>query len=62
MQPEEFIEQINRKQVTAFRELFGAFYRYLVLFAIRYVKQQEEEEDIVKEVFMAVWESDNKYN
>ena len=62
MQPEEFIEQINRKQVTAFRELFGAFYRYLVLFAIRYVKQQEEAEDIVQEVFMAVWESDKKYN
>ena len=27
--------------MPAFRELFGTFYRYLVLYALRYVKQQE---------------------
>ena len=39
MLPDEFIDQINRKQMPAFRELFGTFYRYLVLYALRYVKQ-----------------------
>ena len=62
MQPEEFIDQINRKQMPAFRELFGSFYRYLVLYAMRYVRQQEVSEDIVQEVFIAIWESDKKYN
>lgn len=59
---EDFIEQLNMKQITAFRELFRAFYRYLVLYAMRYVKQQEVAEDMVQEVFMAVWESDKEYN
>ena len=35
MHPDEFIYQINRKQMPAFRELFGTFYRYLVLYALR---------------------------
>ena len=58
MLPDEFIDQINRKQMPAFRELFGTFYRYLVLYALRYVKQQEVAEDVVQEVFIAIWESD----
>ena len=62
MHPDEFIDQINRKQMPAFRELFGTFYRYLVLYALRYVKQQEVSEDVVQEVFIAIWESDKKYN
>ena len=62
MLPDEFIDQINRKQMSAFRELFGSFYRYLVLYAMRYVRQQEVSEDIVQEVFIAIWESDKKYN
>ena len=52
MQPDEFIDQINRKQMPAFRELFGTFYRYLVLYALRYVKQQEVSEDVVQEVLL----------
>ena len=48
--------------MPAFRELFGTFYRYLVLYALRYVKQQEVSEDVVQEVFIAIWESDKKYN
>ena len=54
MLPDEFIDQINRKQMPAFRELFGTFYRYLVLYALRYVKQQEVAEDVVQEVFIAI--------
>ena len=56
MLPDEFIDQINRKQMSAFRELFGSFYRYLVLYAMRYVRQQEVSEDIVQEVFIAIYE------
>ena len=42
--------------MPAFRELFGTFYRYLVLYALRYVKQQEVAEDVVQEVFIAIYE------
>lgn len=62
MIPEEFIEQINGKHIAAFRELFSVFYRYLVLYAMRYVRQQEVAEDVVQEVFVAIWESDKEYN
>ncbi len=62
MVPEKFIEQINRKETAAFRVLFGAFYRYLVLYAMRYVGRQEVAEDVVQEVFVAIWESDKEYN
>lgn len=62
MIPEEFIKQINGKHIAAFRELFSVFYRYLVLYAMRYVRQQEVAEDVVQEVFVAIWESDKEYN
>ena len=62
MHLDEFIDQINRKQMPAFRELFGTFYRYLVLYALRYVKQQEVSEDVVQEVFIAVWRSEKRFD
>ena len=62
MNQEEFIQQINTKQEAAFNDLFEGFYRYLVLYAMRYVQQQEVAEDIVQEVFVAIWESDKEYN
>ena len=46
--------------MPAFRELFGTFYRYLVLYALRYVKQQEVAEDVVQDVFLHVWENRKK--
>ena len=61
MHPDEFIDQINRKQMPAFRELFGTFYRYLVLYALRYVKQQEVSEDVVQEVFLLFGGIERKY-
>ena len=48
--------------MPAFRELFGTFYRYLVLYALRYVKQQEVSEDVVQEVFIAVWRSEKRFD
>lgn len=58
----EFIERINAKQLDAYRELFQLFYRYLVLFAVRYVQLQEPAEDIVQEVFVGLWKGNKKWN
>ena len=59
---EELIEQLNCKHVQAFRELFDRFYRYLVLYAIRWVERQETAEDIVQDLFVQVWERDTCYS
>lgn len=37
--------------------LFEDFYRPLVVFAYRYIRNKEESEDIVQEVFIKLWES-----
>lgn len=56
-----FLEQINQKQLRAFHELFREFYQALVLFAMRYGVIQSEAEDIVQELFVAVWEKKEKF-
>lgn len=62
MPSKEFIQRLNRKQFDAYEELFQTFYRYLVVFAHRYVLQQELAEDIVQEVIINIWESDKEFN
>ena len=40
VQDELLIEQLNQKQVGAFKILFDRFYRYLVLYAMKWVERQ----------------------
>lgn len=56
-----FIERINQKQRGAFHELFGKFYRSLVMYAMKYVGEQGEAEDIVQDLFVAIWEKQEKF-
>ena len=49
---EIFIEQINLKRREAYHELFRRFYRSLVIFALK---------DIVQELFVSVWEKEEKF-
>ena len=39
MKEEEFLRQINAKDMTAFKRLFGEFYNTLVLYAMDFVKR-----------------------
>lgn len=57
-----FVRRINEKEERAFHEMFMKFRSYLVLFAMRRVRQQEVAEDIVQEVFITVWEDKKTYN
>lgn len=59
---DEFIRRINAKEVKAFRMLFEKFYNYLVLYAEKRVQQRQIAEDLVQEVFIAIWESSKEYN
>lgn len=56
-----FIEGINKKQCDTYHELFRKFYQSLVLFAMRYVDKQDEAEDVVQDLFLAVWEKEEKF-
>ena len=56
-----FMKQLHEKHPGAFRELFMNFYNALVYFAMGYVKEKEQAEDIVQELFMQIWESKTKY-
>lgn len=56
-----FINQINGKQIEAFRRLFYELYRSLVYFAYSYVERKEVAEDIVQEVMANIWESSFSY-
>lgn len=58
---EAFIERINSKQRDAFHELFREFFQALVMYAMKYVSIQEEAEDIVQDVFVSVWEKEEKF-
>lgn len=58
---ESLIERINQKQRGAYHELFREFYQSLVMFAMRYVGEQGEAEDIVQDLFVAVWEKNEKF-
>jgi RNA polymerase sigma-70 factor (ECF subfamily) len=40
----------------AYKELFVAFYKPLLLFATSFVKSREQAEEIVSDVFIAIWE------
>lgn len=62
VQDELLIEQLNQKQVGAFKILFDRFYRYLVLYAMKWVERQEIAEDIVQDLFVQVWERDTFYS
>ena len=59
---EQFIKQINRRETEAFKILFLNFYTPLVVYAIRYVEQQDVAEDIVQELLTDLWEHPGQYH
>lgn len=59
---EDFIQRINSKKVSAFKELFNEFYNSLVLFAMKFVEQQDVAEDVVQDLFVFIWERDTTYS
>lgn len=58
---ESFLSRINAKERRAFRELFTEYYRPLVMFAMHYLDDQEACEDVVQDLFVAVWEKKESF-
>ena len=61
MSKDSFLDRINNKDRGAFHELFEKYYRPLVMFALRYVDCQEDAEDVVQDLFVAIWEREEKF-
>ena len=55
IQSEEFLESLRLGKQEAFQVLFEAFHKPLCFFAARVVRDGEEAEDIVQEVFLSFW-------
>ena len=49
------MEQIRAGDQTAFDNLFRQYYRYLVVVAFRYLKDDHRAKDMVQEVFLDFW-------
>ena len=48
----------HQDKSAVIRQLFGRYYRPLVLYADEYLKDQAAAEDIVQELFVKLWEED----
>lgn len=55
---QKFIEDINRKNTTAWRELYRSFYSSLCNLSFNISKDKNCAEDIVQECFISLWHSD----
>ena len=53
------LDLIHRDKVAGIRQLFGRYYRPLVLYADEYLKDQAAAEDIVQELFVKLWEENH---
>ena len=49
------VRRIRAGDVIAFEQLYRDYWNQLYNFAFRYVQSSEEAEDVVQEVFFAVW-------
>jgi RNA polymerase sigma-70 factor (ECF subfamily) len=54
---EQWMYNISLNDRTAFREMFEYYYAALCVYARHFVKQADVSEDIVQEVFCAVWKN-----
>lgn len=50
------VKNLKRGDVKAFDELFNKYSQRLYNFALKYLKSEEEAEDIIQEVFLYIWD------
>ncbi len=57
MNQQEFLEGINLKQLSAWKQLYRYYYGALCNYSMRITSDHTVSEDIVQECFIAVWDS-----
>ncbi len=55
MSEQELVEKLSRNDIGAFNYLVEFFYTRLFRFALKYVRRPELAEELVQDVFVAVW-------
>ena len=53
---------VNRKNEKAWKSLYEYYYAALCAYVNRILKGSESTEDLVQEVFIAIWKSDKKFD
>ena len=53
-------ERIRSNDIKAFEELFHIFYGPLCSYALRFLSQSEEAEEVVQDIFVKLWEKRNE--
>lgn len=57
-----FIDKLNQKHIGAYRQLYEQFYKSLVAYASVISLSDEAAEDIVQDLFTALWEGSAKFS
>jgi len=55
LEEKTLLEALSKGDTSAFDSLFRSYYKYLVLIAYKYTKDQDLSKDMVQEVYMDVW-------
>lgn len=58
---DNILHGLNNKSKNAFKMLFDTYYNSLVLFACKFVNDIQVAEDVVQDIFVAVWEKEEKF-
>ena len=58
----ELIELLKNGDIDAFDLIYNKYCNKLHKFVLRYLKQEEDAQEIVQEVFIKIWESRNNIN
>jgi len=48
---------LSKNEIAVFKELFNQFYPRLKRYAVHFLKDQEEAEDMIQNTFMQLWKS-----
>ena len=55
---ESFLENLNKRHISAYKHLYEDYYKALVVYAMDLVSQKEIAEDIVQDLFVSIWEKE----
>ena len=58
----ELVKRLNKGDIDAFDLIYNRYCFKLHKFVLRYLKQEEDAQEIVQEVFIKIWESRSKIN
>ena len=61
MDTDRFIESVNKKRESAWREMYRKYYPAMCNYASKIVKDDASAEDIVQDCFIKIWDSGTQF-